>query len=311
MIDPLWGRGVPAFSFLWLNEPDFSQHQTGPGSERSLAAMRNADENLARIVRAVESSGAHDTDIIVVSDHGCSTVSAGADLAESLTRSGIKATREFKSKPSQGDILIVSNGGSTFVYVIGHEEGSIRQVVRFLQQWEFTGVIFCRKPAAGTFSLAEACIDSDEAPDIVVSMRWTPDKNKNGTAGMIASDASSYARGQGSHVSLSPFDMHATLVAAGPHFRRGVVSTLASGNVDIAPTVLWILGLKGPRGMDGRVLTEGLTIKGPPVRSFEPRHIEAREDSGGSIWAQYLNITEVNGVRYLDEGNGKTGKTSK
>ena len=32
MIDPLWANGVPEFSLLWMNEPDFDQHQTGPGS---------------------------------------------------------------------------------------------------------------------------------------------------------------------------------------------------------------------------------------------------------------------------------------
>src|SRR5207302_612714 len=33
LIDPLWKECVPAFSSVWMNEPDFSQHQTGPGSE--------------------------------------------------------------------------------------------------------------------------------------------------------------------------------------------------------------------------------------------------------------------------------------
>jgi hypothetical protein len=28
----------------------------------------------------------------------------------------------------------------------------------------------------------------------------------------------------------------------------------------------------------------------------------------GSAWEQYLNFTEVNGVRYLEEGNGNAGR---
>src|SRR5205814_8773943 len=32
LIDPLWANGVPDFSLLWLNQPDFSQHENGPGS---------------------------------------------------------------------------------------------------------------------------------------------------------------------------------------------------------------------------------------------------------------------------------------
>src|SRR6185503_3188608 len=69
VIDSLWAHGVPNFTFFWMNEPDLSQHLTGPGSERSLAAMRNADTNLARILRALEAKGVRDTtDIMIVSD---------------------------------------------------------------------------------------------------------------------------------------------------------------------------------------------------------------------------------------------------
>jgi len=59
------------------------------------------------------------------------------------------------------------------------------------------------------------------------------------------------------------FDLHNTLVAAGPDFRKGVVDPLPSGNTDIAPTVLWILGIQPAAPMDGRVLTEALAIPGP------------------------------------------------
>jgi arylsulfatase A-like enzyme len=305
LIDSLWAKGVPEFSFVWMNEPDLSQHLTGPGSERTLAAMSNSDKNLARILHALEVKGVRETtDVMIVSDHGASTIGSRFDVADLLSQAGIPAVREFKAKPATGEILVVSNGGSTLVYVIGHDQAIIRRVVGFLQQAEFCGVIFCREPLPGTFALHEAQIDSESAPDIFVSMRWTKEKNKNGIAGIISSDVSTYGPGQGSHVSLSPFDMHATLVASGPHFRTGVVDTLASGNVDVAPTVLWILGLKPPKAMDGRVLTEALTIKGAKVHSFEPRHIEASTENNGTRWTQYLNFTEVNGVRYLDEGNG-------
>jgi len=306
VLDPLWREELPHFSFIWMNEPDASQHKTGPGSERSLAALRSVDQDLARLLQALEAKGAlESTDILVVSDHGFSTVSSLVDVAKSLQMAGLKATREFTSTPERGEILVVSNSGAVPIYVIGHEESVIRRIIGFLQNWEFTGVIFTRQQFPGTFLLKEARLDSDNAPDILVSLRWSDGKNSNGAPGMIASDASAYGPGQGTHVTLSPFDLHATLIAAGPHFRSGVVDTLATGNVDIAPTVLWILGLHPPQSMDGRVLSEALTIKGPKLRSFEPRHLEAKANLDGSTWMQYLNVTEINGVRYLDEGNGK------
>ncbi|MDB6166902.1 MAG: hypothetical protein JWQ83_2042, partial [Lacunisphaera sp.] len=94
-------------------------------------------------------------------------------------------------------------------------------------------------------------------------------------------------------------------VAAGPDFRRGVTNTLPSANTDLAPTVLWLLGLPDEaKKMDGRVLGEALTIEAPPLKSYELKRLTAHSETGAGTWSQYLQVSEVNGVRYLDEGNG-------
>ncbi len=117
----------------------------------------------------------------------------------------------------------------------------------------------------------------------------------------------------GNHASLSPYDMHNTLVAAGPDIRAGVVNPLPSANTDVAPTVLWLLGLRDEAmKMDGRVLSEALTVEAPALKSFELKRLNARHEFSDGLWGQYLQVSEVNGVRYLDEGNGayqpKTGE---
>jgi arylsulfatase A-like enzyme len=95
------------------------------------------------------------------------------------------------------------------------------------------------------------------------------------------------------------------LVAGGPDFRRGVTDTLPSGNTDLAPTILWLLGFKPEAAkMDGRVLGEALAVEAPPMKSYELKRLNARREAYGGVWTQYLQISEVNGVRYLDEGNG-------
>src|SRR5712691_8090907 len=49
-----WKEKVPAFSLLWLSEPDGSQHDSAPGSPRALAAIKSSDDNLARVLAALD-----------------------------------------------------------------------------------------------------------------------------------------------------------------------------------------------------------------------------------------------------------------
>jgi hypothetical protein len=153
--------------------------------------------------------------------------------------------------------------------------------------------------------LHEARIDTPMAPDVVVALRWSAAKSRTGAPGLVMSD-NARAPGEGMHVSLSRFDLHNTLIAAGPDFRAGIVDPLPSGNVDLAPTILWILGVAAPDQLDGRVLSEALTFEGPALSAFEPTRLTADCAHDKFFWHQYLNVMQVNGVVYLDEGNGYT-----
>jgi hypothetical protein len=83
---PLWEKEVPAFSLLWLSEPDHSQHETGPGSPTSLAAIKHADQNLAQVLAALDQKGLRDTtDVIVVSDVNTVLVAACTGALARLT----------------------------------------------------------------------------------------------------------------------------------------------------------------------------------------------------------------------------------
>jgi hypothetical protein len=157
----------------------------------------------------------------------------------------------------------------------------------------------------GTFSLNDARIDNPHAPDIVMSFRWNGSKNQFGVPGMIDADWQR-PEGQGTHATLGRFDMHNTLVAAGPDFRRGQTDNLPTGNVDLAPTILHILGVKTPDAMDGRVLSEAMihTDGASPGEKTETKTIEAKKDFPTGTWRQSLRISRVGSTVYFDEGNG-------
>jgi len=176
------------------------------------------------------------------------------------------------------------------------------RLVEFLQQSDFAGVIFTKKRTEGTFELDQAKIDNDHAPDIVMTFRWYHSKNQFGVPGMIDADWQR-AAGEGTHATLSRFDMHNTLIAAGPDIKRGQTNDLPSGNVDLAPTVLQILGLKPPQKMDGRILSEAMTVATLSQKP-ETKTIEATKHFPAGTWRQSLQISRVGSTIYLDEGNG-------
>lgn len=304
LIHELWKPGVPKYSVLWMSDPDFTQHAYAPGSAQALSAIRNSDTHLGLVLAALKERGLLDrTDILVVSDHGFSTVSKVADITEPLRAAGLRATRMFKSPPRRGDILVVNTGGTALFYVAEHDTEAVAKAVRVLQQDEFSGVIFCREKIEGTFLLADAGVDSPDAPDIVVAPRWSAEKNQFGIRGVIAHDGGSKP-GYGMHGSLSPFDQTNTLVAAGPDFRDGFRNEMPSGNIDIAPTVLWLMGIRPLAKQDGRVLFEALRDRAPATSKPEEMRMEASHDIGGMRWTQYLKTVSYGGSTYFIEGNG-------
>jgi hypothetical protein len=95
-------RNQPFVLVFWSRDPDGTQHNQGdsllsltPGinGPTSLAAIKNADDNLAALRQAVEDLGLRaSTDIVIAADHGFSTISK-----ESKTSPAARA--EYKDVP--------------------------------------------------------------------------------------------------------------------------------------------------------------------------------------------------------------------
>jgi Type I phosphodiesterase / nucleotide pyrophosphatase len=96
-------RNKPFMLVFWSRDPDGSQHNHGdslntvtPGinGPTSLAGIKNADDNLAALRKALDELGlAADTNILIASDHGFSTISK-----ESKTSPAAKASYEDTPK---------------------------------------------------------------------------------------------------------------------------------------------------------------------------------------------------------------------
>jgi arylsulfatase A-like enzyme len=303
LTDILWRDGIPAFSLLWLSDPDFTQHDLSPGAPPSVDAIRSSDRNLAALLETLSRKNATETtDILVVSDHGFSTIERGIDFPAELRAAGFDAVAAFEQAPKAGQVMVVGNGGTILFYVIEHDRAVTSRLVEWLQHSDFAGVIFAREKFEGVFPLESVRLNTADAPDVVVALRWNAKPNRFGVPGHIITDATR-GPGQGSHATLSEFDVHNTLIAAGPGFRRAMLNDLPSGNIDLAPTILHLLGLESPQKFDGRVLSEALTDEAAPSHATAET-LEATRKFPSGDWRQHLRISRVGNTTYIDEGNG-------
>jgi len=194
----------------------------------------------------------------------CGTANAkyqaiSAALATPVARFNVPAPG---SLPANG-IVIAANGGSDYFYLPSHDPATIQQLVTILQKREEYGAIFVDSrygAIPGTLTMAQVNLENatrqnNGQPDVIASFNWD---NTVSVQGMPGIEFESFSAGQhGMHGSFGTTDVHNTLIANGPSFLSATAITTPTGNVDVAPTVAYLLGQSMPQA-DGRVLNEAL-----------------------------------------------------
>ncbi len=349
----------PDVSFVWLRNPDATQHAYGVGSPNFHLALRAQDELLGQLQDRLKALGmAADTDLVIVSDHAHSNVAGPADLfplrqiadgrvgridpewgfssagairlADEMTRAGLPAfdgmgciyapvmagvkadgtplrptrfdddgrvcgkpgpyTTPSYKLPAEGAgkaFVLAPNGGSEYLYLPSHDRNRIVDAVRFLQGHEMFGAIFVDArygKIPGTLPLATVHLENTRSPDIVVSYDFDTEATVQGFKG---TEYTSMSNERGMHGSFSPIDVHNLLLASGPDFHKGLRSELPSGNVDLAPTLAAVLGVK-LGSPDGRILREAL--EGHETGRLSVRPVDVTTDT-----AHGLDVRRVDG----------------
>ena len=139
-----------------------------------------------------------------------------------------------------------------------------------------------------------------------MSFRWSSDPNSAGYQGKVFSTGGGPGRGQ--HGSMSKHEMNNVMIAWGPGFKRGITLDVPSGNIDVAPTILNLLGLPVGDAMDGRVLAEALGGGPDPETvdwSAELYNTERRLKE--KVYRQQIKLSVVGGTTYVDQGNSTLG----
>ena len=304
MTEYILPKREPSVSLIWSSEPDKSQHDAAVGSDLSNSAIIEADAQLgSRMTWLEQTDRAADTDVVVISDHGYSTITQTVNVKALVREAG------FPPGDKTGGVVVAHNGGSVLFYTDDDGRDTAEQLAQWLMEQPWCGTITASKAVAdilGTLPASLVNTEGPRSPEITMSFRWNSGPNDAGYDGYVYSTGGEPGRGQ--HGSMSKSELRAILFAAGPSFKEGAVVDTPTGNIDIAPTILRILGISHGDGMEGRILEEALA-NCPEVRavdwSTELHNTERR--MAYKVYRQHIQISRVGETTYIDHGNSTFG----
>jgi hypothetical protein len=292
---------------FWSRDPDGSQHNQGdslntltPGvnGPTSLAAIRNADDDLVRIRSTLGELGLLETtDIIVVADHGFSTISkesqtsstvkikyadalpghlpmgfVAIDLAHALNMPLIDPDDGYKTIPDRQHTKL-ANG------LIGGDKNNPKVVVAangcsdliYLPDGDKALakriVDYPRQP--GTLSLDDIALEGSAItprPAIAVNFRSYDTVCGEPVRCTVEIADTVLQQGQGMHGSFSRADTWNFQAMQGPDFKAGFIDPAPTSNADIGQTIAKLMGLDLTRPRHHRVVAEWCR-----ARCYQPR----------------------------------------
>ncbi len=228
---------------------DSTHHTYGPRNQASNSGIGFADSMVRELLEAVDLKK---TTVIVVSDHGFRAVTRNIRPNAVLHHFGLLEANAC-------DVYAVPEGGTAMVYVTDRSRRAelIPKVKEMFAKVEGIDRVI---DASGFGELGYPDPDRyDQMADIVLSAK--PGFGFSGQMDGGPADLTPSPRVTGSHGFLSSDpEMDAVFIAAGAGIRKGVILDTIR-NVDVAPTIAELLGLK----MEG--------VQGQPLRAIfaEPR----------------------------------------
>ena len=292
----------PEVALLWSSEPDKSQHAFGVGSEISNRVLHEADKEFGVFWDWLRRSNSN-PDIMIVSDHGYSTIQEVINVRELLDQS------QILDKHYPKDVSIAGNGGSVLFYTQDHDPDITKSIAHWLMSQYWCGSLTASKKVgdiSGTLPNSIIGLEGDREPDLTMSFRWDSEKNLHGYPGFVYSTSGDTGLGQ--HGSLSAHEMANVLLANGPSFKNQTTIDNPTGNIDIAPTILNILGIDTKTKFDGRILDEAL-LNGVSPENIASEIIVHSADHkfDKTVYRQMIKLDKVGTSIYPFHGNAYLG----
>lgn len=244
-------RHRPNLLLFHLLNTDAVHHQYGPASYAGFSALAYADRLVGDLVKAVDDAGLRArTTFVVTTDHGFKKVNKLVYPNVVLKKAGVAEVTG--SKITKCDAVAMTQGGMSFVYVTDPERKQelIAKLGPLLEETE--GV--------------ERVLLGTEGPTLGMP---TPTENQGmGDLILFAKAGYAFNNGAGGEAAVAPSvgymgthgypasdpELDGIFIASGRGIIPGVVLQRVA-NLDVAPTIAELLGLKLPDA-EGRVLSE-------------------------------------------------------
>ena len=285
----------PSVAMFWSNNPDTVQHASPVGGQMSDKALSIVDNQIGKLCRYTEAD--KKMNILFVSDHGYSTIKDTVNITDNIKKELVQLI------PDIDQILIAPNGGSVLFYINPPNVKVIETLIDYLIQQPWCGNLLTSSKFGaikGTVDLGIVGLEGERSPDLVMSFRWENLMNEFSVPG-VAYNAGG-VKGNGLHGSMGFSEQHCTLIGFGPDFHEGVEVKIPSGNIDVAPTVLDLIGINDTSKMDGRVLSEGLVGRNFSSAEVLKKEIFKERKIHSSQYRQQIDISIYKGSTYLDQG---------
>lgn len=247
-------------ALIWFNEPDTSYHYKMLGSVETTAVLKHVDAALGRILAWVDRQpNAERIAVIAASDHGQISTVEEIPLAEQLTALGHTTVRPGK-RHLDGAVVTYTGGNMGEIRVLDGGPQRRDAIARWLIEQPFVGALFSPGRndvdgvAPGSLSHTLVGLDHARQPDLVYVLRSSEAADPYGLPGLCRISGGGIPVGGGMHGGLNRHELNTTLMLAAPGVAAGYVDERAAGIIDIAPTILALLGVAQAPTMCGAPL---------------------------------------------------------
>lgn len=250
----------PDVALIWFNEPDTSFHYRFLGSPETLGVLKAVDAAFGRILDWIDAQpDASRFTVIAASDHGQISMSQALPLVDLLGAQG-HAGRRAAERTLAGASFAMTGGNMGEIRIL--EGGVARRdaIAEWLQEQAFLGMLFSpgrnevEGVVPGSLALSLVGLDHDRAPELVYVLRSDEAPDPYGNPGLGIMTVGDVPVGGGMHGGLNRFELNTTLIARGRGFAAAAHDDRPRGIIDIAPTILSVLGLAATESMTGQSL---------------------------------------------------------